>query len=56
MTNHSTVNPALPTAEPNIPAMKPKRNAAKIEDPVKQKRLRRICAPLRLAMEKLAGQ
>ena len=54
MIDHTTEAPALPTAAPNIPAMKPKRNTAKIEDRAKQKRLRNTFAPLRLALERAA--
>ena len=53
--SYITAIPTLPTAAPNIPcAMKPKPNTKKIEDRAKPNRLRKIVAPLRLAMDKAA--
>ena len=57
MKKNPTAKPALPTAEPDIPcAMKPRRNTAKIEDRAKQKRLRKLFAPLRSALDRAARQ
>jgi hypothetical protein len=51
-TKNQKAAPALPTAAPNIPCMKAKPNTAKIQDRAKQKRLRKMFAPLRFALER----
>ena len=53
MKKNLTTAPTPPTAAPNIPCMKPKRNTSKIEDRERQKRMREILAPLRAALERM---
>lgn len=55
-TKNQKAAPALPTAAPNIPCMKPKRSTKKMEDRARQKKLVAILAPLRLALEESARQ
>ena len=56
MRKRSTAAPALPTAAPNIPCMKAKRNTKKMEDRVRQKKLAAILAPLKIALLERSGR
>jgi hypothetical protein len=58
MRKHPTAAPALLTAAPKIPCWtaKPKPNTKKTKDRDEQRRMRKLLAPLRTALEKAARQ